>query len=162
MSRTIKRGPPPKRSAKRAPKKQPPLDRLLAKLPFSPEALAKAATWTIMGVEWSGRLAKQAAPTQGWGSDVRAAKAGAQAANVANAQSNAPLHGASDRGVHSVTFKGPFGRVPVVRDAQAAWTNCICVPASSITSPFFSGMASPDTGAPLTVGRVAPSTCANT
>ena len=38
------------------------------------------------------------------------------------------------------------------------WMNCICVPASSITSPFFSGMASPATAEPLTVGRVLPST----
>jgi cell division protein FtsQ len=57
VSRTIKRGPPPKRSAKRAPKKQPPLDRLLAKLPFSPDTLAKAATWTIMGMVGAGALA---------------------------------------------------------------------------------------------------------
>ena len=38
--------------------------------------------------------------------------------------------------------------------------NCICVPASSITSPLRSGTDSPTSGTPLTLGRDAPSTCA--
>lgn len=42
------------------------------------------------------------------------------------------------------------------------WMNCICVPASSITSPLRRAMDSPVSGAPLTVGRAAPSTWANT
>ena len=43
-----------------------------------------------------------------------------------------------------------------------ACTNCICVPASSITSPFFRCTVSPTTGLPLTVGCSAPSTWAST
>jgi hypothetical protein len=45
---------------------------------------------------------------------------------------------------------------------QAAWTNCICVPASSITSPIFRLIVSPVSGVLLTVGRDAPSTWAST
>ena len=45
---------------------------------------------------------------------------------------------------------------------QAACTNCICVPASSITSPFFKPTVSPASGVLLTVGRAAPSTWAST
>ena len=47
-------------------------------------------------------------------------------------------------------------------DADQACTNCICVPASSITSPFFRCTVSPVTGLPLTVGCSVPSTCAST
>ena len=42
------------------------------------------------------------------------------------------------------------------------WMNCICVPASSITSPFFRCAVSPTTGLPFTAGWCAPSTCAST
>ena len=56
---------------------------------------------------------------------------------------------------------GPSDHIAVAEGLQP-WMNCICVPASSMTSPFFSGTASPDTGEPFTVGRVLPSTCANT
>jgi len=45
---------------------------------------------------------------------------------------------------------------------QAACTNCICVPASSITSPFFRLTVSPTSGVLFTVGRAAPSTWAST
>ncbi|WP_267379588.1 MULTISPECIES: cell division protein FtsQ/DivIB [unclassified Sphingomonas] len=52
MSRTIKRGPPPKRPAPR--KKQPVakvsiMDRLVGMLPVSEETLAKIVTWTFTG-----------------------------------------------------------------------------------------------------------------
>jgi cell division protein FtsQ len=50
MSRTIKRGAPPRKPVRRkVVKKQPVFDRVLAKLPVSPEVLAKVATWTILG-----------------------------------------------------------------------------------------------------------------
>jgi hypothetical protein len=48
------------------------------------------------------------------------------------------------------------------KKAGQAWMNCICVPASSITSPFFRCKVSPTSGLPLMVGRLAPSTWANT
>lgn len=58
MSRTIKRGAPPKRPArKRVAKKQGAVDRLLARLPVTPETLARAATWGIMGLAGAGALA---------------------------------------------------------------------------------------------------------
>ena len=52
MSRTIKRGPPPKRPAAR--RKQPVrklglFERAIAALPVSEETIRKAATWTITG-----------------------------------------------------------------------------------------------------------------
>ncbi|WP_375402931.1 cell division protein FtsQ/DivIB [uncultured Sphingomonas sp.] len=51
MSRTIKRGAPPRKSLRRkVVKKQPLFDRVLGRLPVSPELLAKAATWTMLGV----------------------------------------------------------------------------------------------------------------
>lgn len=56
MSRTIKRGPPPKRNARSA-RKRSAMDRVLARLPVSPETLARAATWGIMGVAGAGVLA---------------------------------------------------------------------------------------------------------
>lgn len=52
MSRTIKRGPPPKRPTprrKQPVKKVPILDRIVARLPVSEAALKKAVTWTITG-----------------------------------------------------------------------------------------------------------------
>lgn len=60
MSRTIKRGPPPKRPAPR--RKQPVkkvsvLDRLIGKMPVSEETLRKAATWTFTGVAIAAVLA---------------------------------------------------------------------------------------------------------
>ena len=45
---------------------------------------------------------------------------------------------------------------------QAACTNCICVPASSMTSPFFKLTVSPTRGELFTVGRAEPSTWAST
>ncbi|WP_267397294.1 cell division protein FtsQ/DivIB [Sphingomonas sp. GC_Shp_1] len=60
MSRTIKRGPPPKRPAPR--RKQPVkkvsvLDRLIGMMPVSEETLRKAATWTFTGVAVAAVLA---------------------------------------------------------------------------------------------------------
>jgi cell division protein FtsQ len=60
VSRTIKRGPPPKRPAPR--RKQPVkkvsvLDRLIGKMPVSEETLRKAATWTFTGVAIAAVLA---------------------------------------------------------------------------------------------------------
>jgi cell division protein FtsQ len=53
MSRTIKRGPPPRKQVRKA--KQPPLfDRLMAKVPVSPETLTKVATYGILGVVGAG------------------------------------------------------------------------------------------------------------
>lgn len=50
---------------------------------------------------------------------------------------------------------------PTVQSAPLQrWMNCICVPASSITSPLRKGTESPTSGTPLTLGRVLPSTCA--
>ena len=52
MSRTIKRGPPPKRPAPRRKvvvKKVSMLDRLVGMLPVSEETLKKIATWSILG-----------------------------------------------------------------------------------------------------------------
>jgi cell division protein FtsQ len=50
MSRTIKRGPPPRKPVRRkVVRKQPFFDRMIAKLPVSPELIAKVATWTILG-----------------------------------------------------------------------------------------------------------------
>ena len=52
MSRTIKRGPPPRRPAprRRQPVKRVTLaQRLLAKVPVSEETIKKAVTWTILG-----------------------------------------------------------------------------------------------------------------
>ncbi len=52
MSRTIKRGPPPKRPAPRrkvAAKKVSVMDRLIGMLPVSEETLRKLATWSILG-----------------------------------------------------------------------------------------------------------------
>jgi cell division protein FtsQ len=52
MSRTIKRGAPPKRPAprrKQPVKKVPLLDRIVARLPVSEETLRRAVTWTITG-----------------------------------------------------------------------------------------------------------------
>ena len=52
MSRTIKRGPPPKRPAPR--RKQPVkisvMDRVVGMLPFSEETLARLATWAFTGI----------------------------------------------------------------------------------------------------------------
>ena len=57
-SRTIKRGTLPQRaSRKRVTKKQSAMDRLLARLPVSPETLARAANWGILGVVGVGALA---------------------------------------------------------------------------------------------------------
>lgn len=42
------------------------------------------------------------------------------------------------------------------------WMNCICVPASSMTSPFFRCTESPVNGVPLIAGRCVPSTWAIT
>lgn len=59
MSRTIKRGPPPRRPAGRT--RQPPKpslgDRILAWSPVSEAALRKAATWSILGVAGAGAIA---------------------------------------------------------------------------------------------------------
>lgn len=55
-SRTIKRGAPPRRPAKKVAKRSA-MDRLLARLPISPETLARAATWGIMGLAGAGVLA---------------------------------------------------------------------------------------------------------
>lgn len=61
MSRTIKRGPPPKRTTRKKTVRTTPLfDRLLARLPVSPATLAKAATWGIMGVVGIGVVAAAA------------------------------------------------------------------------------------------------------
>ncbi|RZL78382.1 MAG: FtsQ-type POTRA domain-containing protein, partial [Sphingomonas sp.] len=52
MSRTIKRGPPPKRPAPRrkvAVKKVSVMDRLVGMLPVSEDILRKIATWSILG-----------------------------------------------------------------------------------------------------------------
>lgn len=58
MSRTIKRGAPPRKPVrKKVQRKQPLIDRLLAKLPVSQETLAKVATWSIMGAVGAGVLA---------------------------------------------------------------------------------------------------------
>lgn len=58
MSRTIKRGSPRRRPArKKGRARQPLIDRLLAKLPVSPETLAAVATWSIMGAVGAGVLA---------------------------------------------------------------------------------------------------------
>lgn len=57
MSRTIKRGAPPRKPAKKVVRKQPLMDRLLARLPVGPETLAKIATWTIMGAVGVGVVA---------------------------------------------------------------------------------------------------------
>ena len=55
MSRTIKRGPPPRRPVKKRPVKKPPLgDRILAALPIEPETLKRVATWSILGVVGAG------------------------------------------------------------------------------------------------------------
>ena len=51
MSRTIKRGPPPRRPVvKKKVQKQSLGDRLLARVPVSQETLQKAATWSILGM----------------------------------------------------------------------------------------------------------------
>lgn len=55
-TRTIKRGPPPRRPARKKVVKQSVMDRLLAKVPVSPETLAKVATWSIMGGVGAGVL----------------------------------------------------------------------------------------------------------
>src|SRR5450755_929480 len=88
----------------------------------------------------------------------------AQAANVAFAAHRAALGCAGCLGVKYVTLRADSARAAAGRgrSAQAAWTNCICVPASSITSPFFSPTVSPMSGLLLTVGREAPSTWAST
>ncbi|PAX08707.1 cell division protein FtsQ/DivIB [Sphingomonas lenta] len=58
MSRTIKRGAPPRKPVrKKVQRKQPLIDRLLARLPVSQEVLAKVATWSIMGAVGAGVLA---------------------------------------------------------------------------------------------------------
>ena len=52
MSRTIKRGPPPKRPAPRRKvvvKKVSVMDRLVGMLPVSEDTLRKIATWSILG-----------------------------------------------------------------------------------------------------------------
>jgi cell division protein FtsQ len=52
VSRTIKRGTPPKRPAprRRQPaKKVPVMDRLVARLPVSEQTLRRVVTWTITG-----------------------------------------------------------------------------------------------------------------
>lgn len=55
MSRTIKRGPPPRRPVKKRPVKKPPLgDRIMARLPISHETLRRIATWSILGVVGAG------------------------------------------------------------------------------------------------------------
>ncbi len=59
MSRTIKRGTPPKRPAprRRQPaKKVPIMDRLVARLPVSEQTLRRAVTWTITGAAAAGAL----------------------------------------------------------------------------------------------------------
>ena len=55
---------------------------------------------------------------------------------------------------------GEDSRRPRRCGRRQACTNCICVPASSITSPFFRRHRSPTSGLPLTVGRELPSTWA--
>ncbi len=57
-------------------------------------------------------------------------------------------------------FTAHARHAPRAAARRQRWTNCICVPASSITSPLRSGTESPTSGTPLTLGRVAPSTCA--
>ncbi|WP_322963172.1 cell division protein FtsQ/DivIB [Sphingomonas fuzhouensis] len=60
MSRTIKRGPPPRRPAprRRQPVKRVTLtERLLAKVPISEETIKKAVTWTILGGAGAAALA---------------------------------------------------------------------------------------------------------
>ena len=57
MSRTIKRGPPPKRAVRKKVAKRSWIDRALATLPVGPETLAKAATWGIMGAVGVGLVA---------------------------------------------------------------------------------------------------------
>ena len=57
MSRTIKRGPPPKRPAPRrkvAVKKVSVMDRLVGMLPVSEDTLRKIATWSILGAGGAG------------------------------------------------------------------------------------------------------------
>lgn len=57
MSRTIKRGAPPRRPTRKKVVKRSVMDRLLERLPVSPENLARAATWSIMGLVGAGVLA---------------------------------------------------------------------------------------------------------
>jgi cell division protein FtsQ len=56
MSRTIKRGPPPRRPVKKKVQKVSLGDRLLARLPVSQEALQKAATWSILALVGAGAI----------------------------------------------------------------------------------------------------------
>jgi hypothetical protein len=59
--------------------------------------------------------------------------------------------------------QSPAGGDPAQRrNAPYIWMNCICVPASSIRSPFFSGAMSVASGMPLMLGRDRPSTWAMT
>ncbi len=57
MSRTIKRGPPPRRQvARRKPPKRSLGDRILAALPVSEATLRKAATWSVLAVVGAGAV----------------------------------------------------------------------------------------------------------
>lgn len=57
MSRTIKRGPPPRRQvAKRKPPKRSIGDRILALLPVSEATLRKTATWSVLAVVGAGAI----------------------------------------------------------------------------------------------------------
>ena len=63
------------------------------------------------------------------------------------ANRRATLSGRPERDIrHGARRRGAGGA------QRQAWTNCICVPASSITSPFFRLTVSPTSGLPLTVG----------
>lgn len=60
MSRTIKRGPPPKRPAarrKQAARREPLMDRLVRRLPIGEETLRRATTWTLTGAAGAAAVA---------------------------------------------------------------------------------------------------------
>ena len=60
----------------------------------------------------------------------------------------------------TVVTLGAEARPGVTASVRQRKMNCICVPASSMTSPLRRGIESLVSGMPLTLGRELPSTCA--